>query len=65
MKRKIIVNELIEEQNCEYKTHINSVKSNDIIESNYKPIGKRKNRIFEMTKKYEDLWFWLKLSLFK
>ena len=55
LKRKIIVNELIEEQNYEYKTHINNVKSNDIIESNYKPIGKSKKGIFEMKKKYEDL----------
>ena len=52
LKRKIIVNELIEEQNYEYKTYINNVNSKDI-ESNYKPIRNQKNGIFEMTKKFE------------
>ena len=50
LRRKIIVNELIEEQNYEYKAH-NKVNSNEI-ESNYKPIGKNKEGLFEMTKKY-------------
>ena len=52
LKRKIIVNELIEEQNYEYKTFTNNVNSKDI-ESNYKPIGNQKNGMFEMTKKFE------------
>ena len=52
LKRKIIVNELIEEQNYEYKSHNNNIKSKDI-ENNYKPIGNQKNGIFEMTKKFE------------
>ena len=50
LRRKIIVNELIEEQNYEYKTH-NKINSNEI-ESNYKPIGKNKEGFFEMTKKF-------------
>ena len=53
LRRKIIVNELIDEQNYEYKTYGNKVKSNDM-ESNYKPIGNRKNGFFEMTQKFES-----------
>jgi hypothetical protein len=50
MRRKIIVNELIEEQNYEYRE--SKFGSNDI-KSNYKQIGNN-NNIFEMTKKFSD-----------
>jgi len=51
MRRKIIVNELIEEQNYEYRES-NKVGPNDI-KSNYKQIGNN-NYIFEMSKKFSD-----------
>jgi hypothetical protein len=50
MRRKIIVNELIEEQNYEYRE--SKFGSNDI-KSNYKQIGNN-NNFFEMTKKFSD-----------
>ena len=53
LKRKIIVNELIEEQNYEYRAS-GKINSN-VLESSYKPIGKYNNKsIFEMTKKYNE-----------
>ena len=53
LRRKIIVNELIEEQNYEYRT--NSKINSNVLESSYKPIGNYKNKsIFEMTKKSNE-----------
>ena len=53
-KRKLIVNEIIEEHNYEYRTN-NSYNKSYMIESNYIPIGdNNKNSIFEMTKKFND-----------
>jgi len=57
LRRKIIVNELIEEQNYEYKTNNDNNNNNinsKIIESNYKPIGNNNNNMFEMKKKYNE-----------
>ena len=51
MRRKIIVNELIEEHNYEYRES-NKIGVNDI-KSNYKQIGNN-NYIFEMSKKFSD-----------
>ena len=50
IKRKIIVNELIEEQNYDYRIN----KDSNNIESNYKPIGNNKNNIFEISKKFSE-----------
>ena len=51
MRRKVIVNELIEEQNYEYREN-EKIGSNDI-KSNYKQIGNN-NYIFEMSQKFSD-----------
>ena len=51
-RRKVIVNELIEEQNYDYRVNNNINKENNI-ESNYKPIGNKKDSIIEMTKKFD------------
>lgn len=48
MRRKILVNELIEEQNYDYR-----INKNNNIESSYKPIGEN-NSIFEMKKKFSE-----------
>ena len=50
-RRKIIVNELIEEQNYDYR--VNNDRKEISIESNYKPIGDKKSAIIEMTKKFD------------
>ena len=47
IKRKHLINELIEEQNYEYRTHNNVISSNDI-GSNYKTRENKKKNIFEM-----------------
>ena len=53
LKRKIIVNELIEEQNYDYRTS-GKINSN-VLESSYRSIGNYNNKsIFEMTKKSND-----------
>ena len=55
LKRKIIVNELIEEQNYEYKSNNNKNMNLNIEESYYKPIGRNnKNTVIEMKKKFSE-----------
>ena len=50
-RRKIIVNELIDEQNYDYRVNIDRKDNN--IESNYKTIGNKKSPIIEMAKKFD------------
>ena len=52
-RRKIIVNELIEEQNYDYRTNQENMNKN-ILESAYKPIGNDNYNIFEMKKKISE-----------
>ena len=52
-RRKVIVNELIEELNYEYKIENNEIKSN-ITESKYKSIGNKNNLLFEMKNKFSE-----------
>ena len=54
LKRKIIVNELIEEQNYEYKSYDNNFQLNSNKSINKQDRNDNKNIILEMTKKFSE-----------